>query len=77
MDRNAANVVINDAAAEIASLTAAAHGLARGAFICSGQGNCQGAVRILLDIEPQLQDMQRLLDLASFAARRSGPADVT
>ena len=77
MDRNAANVVINDAAAEIASLAAAVHGLAQGAFTCSGQGNSQGAVRILLDIEPQLQDMQRLLDLASFAARRSGPADVT
>ena len=72
MDRNTADQLITDAAGEILALAGAVSGLAQGASACSKGGNASGAVRILLDIEEHIHEMQRLLEIASFANRRAG-----
>ena len=69
MDKGAGEKLITAACGDIAQLATAVNGLAQGAASCSAGGNTIGAVGILLEIEPHLGEMQRLLDIASFARR--------
>jgi hypothetical protein len=69
VDRVTCDKLIAASSAEIAQLASAVNGPARGAAACAMGGNSSGAMRILLDVEPHLGDMQGLLDVASFANR--------
>jgi hypothetical protein len=72
MDEATTKAVVLAACIDIRQTALEATGLAEGARACAIAGNHDGAIQILLDLEPKLGGLQRLLDLASFAKRRFG-----
>jgi hypothetical protein len=63
MDRSTAERLVLEATGKLAGLGAGSSGA--------------GAVRILLEIEPKLSELQRLLDFAAFANRRAEGQSLT
>lgn len=69
LKRKHANALVLTAARDIAAAARTVRRIAQDAEAQARAGNRARALQILLDVEPQLHDARKLLDLASFAHR--------